>query len=360
MSDCLIIGGGIIGMLTALELAQAGFKVSIVERGKIGQEASWAGGGILSPLYPWRHPTAVTTLSQWSQTHYPEFFNQILQTTDIDPEYVGNGLLILDTEEYTQAKAWAEQYQIPLQLLSGENIYDCEPELGQFKEAFWLPMISQVRNPRLMKALRKALELADIALLEHYQVTALEVLGQKNIGIHTENHGFLAAKHVVIAAGAWSGRLLNTINIPLDISPVRGQMILFSAQPGLMSRIILSNEHYIIPRRDGCILAGSTLEQTGFKKETTERALQNLKYSAITFVPRLADYRITHHWAGLRPSSPNGIPYICQHPNIEGLYINTGHFRNGVVLGLASARLMGDIILERSPILDPEPYKLPG
>ena len=359
MSDCLIIGGGIIGMLTALELAHAGFKVSIIERGNVGQESSWAGGGILSPLYPWRHPTAITALSQWSQANYPEFFRQIIQKTDIDPEYVGNGLLILDTEEYLQAKAWAEQYHVALERLSGASIYDCEPELGDFKEAFWLPMVGQVRNPRLMKTLRKALDIAKVTLLEHHQVKSLEVLDAHNIGIHTENHGFLAAKRVVIAAGAWSSRLLNTINIPLNVNPIRGQMILFSAQPGLVSRIILSNEHYIIPRRDGCVLAGSTLEQTGFKKETTERALQNLKYSAITFVPRLADYRIIHHWAGLRPSSPNGIPYICQHPTIPSLYINTGHFRNGVVLGLASARLMSDIILERSPILDPTPYQLP-
>ncbi|BAP55451.1 FAD dependent oxidoreductase [Thioploca ingrica] len=358
MVDCLVIGGGISGLLTALHLREAGLQITLLEQNGIGQESSWAGGGILSPLYPWQCPKTVMALAKWSQTHYPKFTKELAQRTSIDPEYVRNGLLVLDMNEYPQAKVWAEQENIPLELLENEDLYDCEPELENYNKALWLPEIAQVRNPRLLKALKKACELAGVTLLEHHRVRALPQKNNKIIGVEIDQHGFIAAEIVIITAGAWSGNLLNTIAPPFEITPVRGQMILFTTQPGLISRIILANSHYVIPRRDGCVLVGSTVEEAGFEKVTTESALQDLKYAAFSLIPRLADYTVQKQWAGLRPSSPNGIPYISKHPLIEGLYINAGHFRNGIVLGLACARLITDIILGHPPILDPSCYTL--
>ena len=163
---------------------------------------------------------------------------------------------------------------------------------------------------------------------------------------------------MVVTAGAWSGGLLESIGVALPVEPVRGQMILFNAKPGIVNRVVLRDGKYVIPRRDGRVLAGSTLEYVGFNKQTTEQAKQQLADTAIDMFPALADAQIEHHWAGLRPGAPEGIPFIGEIPEIENLYINAGHFRNGLVLAPASVRLLTTLLLKQKTPVDPAPYAL--
>jgi glycine oxidase len=161
----------------------------------------------------------------------------------------------------------------------------------------------------------------------------------------------------VIASGAWSARFKVTQS-SVDVIPVKGQMVMYKGAPGLLTRMILSQGHYVIPRRDGRILAGSTLEKIGFDKNVSSSAFDELHQAAVSLVPLISQLPVERQWAGLRPGTENGIPYICRHDDITGLYIHAGHYRNGIVLGAASAELMADIILEREPWCDIRPYRM--
>ncbi len=357
MPDFIIIGGGLIGMLTARELASAGHAVTLLEQGATGRESSWAGGGIISPLYPWRYADSITELASWSQAHYAQLAQVLTRESGIDPEYTRNGLLVLAPEDASVATEWGRGITQRVERLDTEAIATCEPTLeADIDSAIWLPEVAQIRNPRLVKATRGALD-GKVEILEQTPVTRLVTDKGRLVSVET-TRGNLSADAVIVCAGAWSGKLLQPFLPSPKIEPVQGQMILFRSKPDAIRRIVLHQDRYLIPRRDGRVLVGSTVEYRGFDKQVTDTARKSLARFARDRFPILRHAEIEHHWAGLRPSSPQGIPYIGPIPDVKGLFINAGHFRNGVVLGPASARLLADLVLEREPILSPTPYSV--
>jgi len=356
MKRIFVVGGGAIGMLTALELCEAGHSVTLFERGETGRESSWAGGGIVSPLFPWRYLDSVTRLASWSQSAYPAFLSALYRHTGVDPEYLNSGMLVIASAENGQAKAWAAQHQRDVEIIDRSRFAELEPRAAEpADQTIWMPTVGQVRNPRMVRALRIRLQQLDVSLQSNEPVDRLLLSGDRCVGVHT-TRGDQHADSVVVCAGAWSGQLLDGLPSPPAIHPVRGQMLLFKAAPGTISRIVLEANRYVIPRRDGRTLFGSTIEEVGFDKKTTDAARDELYEIATRRFPILNDYPVEAHWAGLRPSSPAGVPYIGRHPGIDHLFVNAGHFRNGIVLGLASARLAADLVLGRDPIVDPAPY----
>lgn len=361
MIKVVVVGGGLSGMLTAYELVSAGCQVELLEQGRIGQESSWAGGGILSPLYPWRYPEPVTLLSRWSQERYPDLCERLAEATGIDPEWTRSGLLMpdIDADERDEAILWAAQHGYDLDSVVGEALHRYEPGLGEgYASALWMAGVAQVRNPRLLQALRSALHILGVTLREQCHVAGFATTDGRLNGVELIGGETVGVDRVVVTAGAWSARLLEATGIHLPIEPVLGQMILFKGEPGLVRHIVLHQGRYVIPRRDGRLLVGSTLEHTGFNKRTTPAALADLQEAAGRLIPELRQLAIEHHWAGLRPATPDNVPFIGEHPEIGGLFLNAGHFRNGVVMGLASARLVADLLLGREPILAPAPFEL--
>ncbi len=357
----IIVGGGVLGLLSAQLLANEGRKVLLLEASATGTEASWAGGGIVSPLYPWRYSPAITALAHWSQDYYPSLGKTLLQQSGVDPEVHETGLYWLDLEDQDQALGWAHRHGRPLHPVDMEQVHAAVPSLGGgFSSAVYMPGVANVRNPRLLQALRAALaKLPNVTIIEHCPVSGFINDGARVVGVQTAQ-GEMRAEQVVVAAGAWSGRLLATLGLELPVKPMKGQMILFKCAEDFLPSMVLAKRRYAIPRRDGHILVGSTLEDVGFDKTPTEDALESLRETAIELLPGLADAAVVKHWAGLRPASPEGIPYIGPVPGHEGLWLNCGHFRNGLVLAPASCQLLTDLMLDRSPCIDPEPYAPAG
>lgn len=344
-----------IGYSTALELARTGASVTLLERRLAGQESSWAGGGILYPLLPWDYEGAVNLLVQRSIALFPAWSEELQAVSGIDPEYRRCGMLVLPPFSTVKARTWCDTHATRLEMARADKI---APELATNEDALWLPDVAQARNPRLLKALRHSLELLGVKISEHTEVTGWKNDGTRITGIET-NRGILNADRHIVTSGAWSRQLLGKFALNLDIRPIRGQMLLFKAEPGNLRTIILKNGTYLIPRLDGHILAGSTLEDVGFDKTTTEEAKTMLYTQATEILPLLKNAPLVQHWSGLRPGSPDNIPTIDRHPVLENLYINSGHFRYGVTMAPASAKIMANQILGLPQALDISPYRWP-
>ncbi|MBJ2287399.1 glycine oxidase ThiO [Pseudomonas sp. MF6755] len=357
----VIVGGGVIGLLTAYNLASAGQAVILLERAGLGQESSWAGGGIVSPLYPWRYSPAVTALAHWSQDFYPQLAQRLFAATGLDPEVHTTGLYWLDLDDEAEALAWAAREGRPLSKVDVSAAHDAVPVLGGgYSRAIYMADVANVRNPRLVKSLKAALmALPGVTIHEQCEVEGFVLEGGSVVGVNTAT-GQVFGDQVVLAAGAWSGQLLGTLGLSLPVEPVKGQMILYKCASDFLSSMVLAKGRYAIPRRDGHILIGSTLEHEGFDKTPTETVLDSLKASAVELIPALADAEVVGHWAGLRPGSPEGIPYIGEVPGFKGLWLNCGHYRNGLVLAPASCQLFANLLLAQAPIIDPAPYAPAG
>lgn len=328
----VVVGGGIVGCMTALTLAQHGHQVVVVERNQIAAqtsgEASWAGAGILFPLLPWFYKEEVNKLSLEGASLYPKICQRLLKETSIDPEYIQSGMRIKPPFDKVLALDWCEKNHIAVE---------------QRSDDLFLPNVGQVRNPKLMQALKQSLIQNGVELVENTQLVPIAETHQINAWATTKGN-MLEADKFVVTSGAWSFELLKETSLKLNIKPMRGQILLYKMPVNALSSIVYQDDFYIVPRSDGHLLAGSTLEDVGFDTGVTEAIKQELQQKAEAIMPSLKHAPIIKHWSGLRPGTPENLPTIAAHPTIKNLYLNTGHFRYGLTMAPASARRIADLI----------------
>lgn len=329
MNDVIIIGAGAAGCLTALELRRRGAAVTLLERGTLGAESSWAGGGILFPLLPWRYREEVNQLALAGAGRYAALCASLHQTTGIDPEHCVSGMRVLPDFGGKLALDWCQSHGVKAELDQG---------------TLWLPEVAQVRNPRLLQALRRQLEIDGVILREQIEVSDFATTNHQITSLQTTQGETLHADSYIITAGAWSQTMLGKHAANLNVKPMRGQMLLYKLAPSTLEQIIYREDFYLIPRRDGHILAGSTVEDVGFDNTTTQKAALELHQKAATLLPALHGQTPVKHWAGLRPGSPDNIPTIGRHSTLENLWLNTGHFRYGVTMAPVSASILADLM----------------
>jgi glycine oxidase len=363
--DVCIVGGGVIGMSAALELARERLKVCVVERGRLGREASWAAGGILTPIHLADYPEPLRRLAEASARMYPAWVRGVRALSGIDPELIRSGALLpvrTDAEEREVRKVarYKREHGGAFEFLSARKARLDEPALAPAaaaRGALLLPDILQVRSNRLCDALAAALRRSKVRILEG---TLCHGAFDRRGGARVETpRGAIDADRVVLAAGSWTGSLAK-----LRVRPVRGQIFVAQGPRRLLRRIVmagplegLSRDLYLVPRRDGRILVGSTVERVGFDATVTVEALAFLAREAVRLVPALGGLTFVQAWAGLRPEGPRKAPTIGTLPGTSNILAAAGHYRNGILLAPVTAAIVRDLVLgsSRAPV-DPAPY----
>jgi len=360
-----IVGGGVIGCLTALYLHKLGAKPIVLEKGETGRESSWAGAGILCPIHPWLYPDSFTRLIDASLAMYPALNAMLLQQTGISIEWQRSGLLIPFFEHdrihhRDHALAWSKRFQWSVEELDSAQAQHHEPTLSeQVTGALLWPEVGQVRNPLLLAAIKQALMLAGVSIQQHAEVVALgeSASGDINAAILADGRR-IEADAVLLAAGSWSGELAKEIGLALPVEPVKGQIVLLKDQPGRIKHIIKHDDAYMVPRCDGHILIGASMERVGFQPGTTQPVIDALLDATYRITPLLKSADIVKTWMGFRPGTPDGMPYLGPVQGRKGLWVASGHYRNGVALAPGTADIMSRWIMGEQADLDMTDFRV--
>ena len=349
MADVTILGGGVIGLSIALELADTGARVRLLDRGGFGREASWAGAGMLPPGRLETATTPDARLRGLSHALWPELAARLLRDTGIDGGFhlCGAVRLFESAAERDADVAHWQAEKVVAEPLAAADLRRLEPHLSrQFCHAVHLPEQGQIRNPRHLRALVAACAGQGVELVPDAVHVTWDAIGTRIRGVQTARGHFESARYCV-AAGAWSAGLLAPLGVTLPVRPVRGQIVLLDVLPSPLRRTIELGSRYLVPRPDGKLLVGSTEEEVGFEKCNTPSGTASLLDLAARLCPALATAHVERFWAGLRPGSPRGIPYLGHVPGFDNLFVAAGHFRNGLQMSPGTARLMRQVVLDQ-------------
>jgi glycine oxidase len=369
--DTAIIGGGVIGCSIAWRLAQAGQRVVVIERGAIGQEASWAAGGMLAPLAEADGIDAFFELCVASRALYADFARELREASGIDIEYRTEGTLYLaltDEDEAELEHRWQWQHAAGLNIkkLNAECVRKLEPLVtDKLRWALKFPDDHQVDNRRLVKALELAARKAGVVFQPRTEVLSVEIANAHVTGVLTSRER-LAASTVILAAGSWSTTIsLQTGPLQADrlshlvkVNPVRGQMAAFEMPEPPLQHVVYARDAYLIPRLSGYVIAGSTTEDAGYDKRNTAGGIASIIQRACTLAPALAAQPLVETWAGLRPKAADEWPVLGPDAEVQGLIYATGHYRNGILLTPITAKVISELVLGDTLSIDLAPVSL--
>lgn len=354
----VIIGGGIIGSLTAWRLKQQGMQPVIIEKGRFGSESSWAGAGILCPIQPWLYPDDFTRLVNASLALYPSLQDELKARCGMSVEWEQSGLLLPffpdDRSQHRQAALdWSVRFNWPVEEMDAASAKREEPLMAADTDGALLwPDVAQVRNPRLLQAVHKVLAQEGVEILEQTEVIGLLQTGEQVDGVRLADGKRIHADAVLLAAGSWSGELGKALGLSVPVQPVKGQIVLLNSEPGRLRHIVKHDRAYFVPRRDGRILVGASMEMVGFKPGNSVAEVHALLNALTRILPGLADTTIERQWMGFRPGSPDGLPFLGPVPGRPGLWVASGHYRNGVALAPITAEIMSRWIKGEPPELN--------
>jgi glycine oxidase len=363
--DIAIIGGGVVGLSLAYELARNGFYVGLFDRRETGREASWAGAGIIPPASWYMDHPALHGLATLSRSLFPRWSEQLREEGEIDVGWrISGGIYLAANAEDGQRldqrfSGWVAR-GVAVERLTCDELGVMEPAIslevltacrGWEPSAFLLPDEAQIRNPRYLKALARACGRRGVALHSNCAVDGFETSGERIVALCCGEHKIVADQYC-LTAGAWAGRLSDALGVRASIKPIRGQMALVANPHVHLCRILHLDGRYVVPRDDGLFLVGSTVEDVGFDSSPTRAAIDQLLTFASGLLPGLAANPPVRCWAGLRPAANDGLPYLGRLPGWDNGWIAGGHYRSGLQLSPATAVVMSALICREEPPVD--------
>ena len=358
--EVIIVGGGVIGLSIARELAHRSVReIVLCDRGELGKEASWAAGGILAPQVEADCADDFFKLASASRDLYPNFAQALYDETGIDVELDQTGTLCVafsedDEAELRQRFEWQRRAGLRVEWLESGDVLRLEPNVSaEVRCALRFPDDWQVENQKLVDALAASNRKLGVTVLSNCEVTSLRINGDWVVGVETAN-GPVAGPIVVLCAGAWTSALTTSRSAPIEIEPVRGQMLCFKPNMQLARHVIYGSRGYLVPRHDGRLLAGSTSEHVGFDSRVTTEGTKAIRSMASEIAPTLYAAPLVDSWAGFRPRALDDLPVIGPDAEIKGLFYATGHFRNGILLAPITAQLLAKCVTEgfKSPLVE--------
>ncbi len=356
----IVVGGGIMGLSIALELRKSNLDVVVLEKSIPGAEASSAAGGMLAPQFEAPGPGPMLDLAMLSRMAWPKFAADLEERSGVDLEYLtSGGLQVAFTDDEVHALdakvAWHQAQGLRSELLTGPDLFKQEPRLNPKALAGALYADDHQVEPRkVLRALAVAATRAGVLFKTGTVRSLVETRGAIT-GVDVDGET-LEASLVVLAAGAWSGLVTGAAVDPGRVKPVRGQMMELQVRSPIFSHLLKSAGGYVVPRSDGRVIAGSTMEMVGFDKNVTAEGLSKVLAAAIQLVPALGEATVSSTWAGLRPWTDDQLPFIGEGSK-PGLLLATGHFRNGILLAPITARLIGQLVRREKVSLDLKPFR---
>jgi glycine oxidase len=358
--DAVVVGGGLIGSSIALRLAQKKLRVVVLDQREPGAEASVAAAGILSPQAESNERSPFFDLCSASRDLYPPFAAELEEATGIDVELRLDGVLYVALSEAEQARLdarfrWQSAAGLAVERLTAAAAHDLEPTLrSNAVGGVLFPKDGQVENVRLTRAVIVAASRAGVRFEAGNPARRILHAQGRVRGVEAASGNFTSGC-VVLAAGAWSG-FDGDLPFPVPVGPARGELVAAEAAVA-PRRVVYSHEVYVVPRRDGRILFGATMEKTGFDKRVKAEALRSLLEAGFELLPGLRGAAFHSAWAGLRPCAPDDLPLLGRTP-LEGLFLATAHFRNGILLAPLTARVTADLVTTGNAGWDLSPFSV--
>ncbi|GAA0443866.1 glycine oxidase ThiO [Lentibacillus halophilus] len=352
--DVIIVGGGIIGNSIAYQLSKRNKHVLIIEKDGLNEKASSAAAGMLGAQSELEGDNPLFQLAQKSRAMFPELAEELQSLSGIDIELKQSGILKVaqtdDERAHLESVAALQQSMgQEAEWLSAEKIRMKEPELSDAAlGGFYIPNDGQVSAPLLSQAFAQSAAVLGTDILEHMNVDDFLQEDNRIIGVKTSSDSFYA-KEVVVAGGAWSNEILRKAGVSLDVHPVKGECFAVRHDQPIVSSSIFLENGYIVPKSGGRIIIGATQKPDEFDQSVQLQGVSGLIENATNIVPALQEARWENAWAGIRPQTGDGLPYIGRPPHVNGLSIAAGHFRNGILLSPITGIRVADL-LEDKPI----------